>query len=83
VDTGGLTAVPAPVVRSIDTTGAGDAFNGVLAAELSGGRALREAVAAAVVAGSLSTEHVGAQAGLPTLQEVADALRQVAGSLDG
>lgn len=56
----------APSVQPVDSTGAGDTFNGVLAAELSAGASPPEAVAVAVAAASLSTEHRGARAGMPT-----------------
>ena len=49
-----------------DTTGAGDTFNGVLAARLAAGDGLAAAVRTAVVAASLSVAHVGARAGMPT-----------------
>jgi ribokinase len=55
---------PAPDV--IDTTGAGDTFNGVLAAWLATGADLDTAVRAAVVAGALSVAAAGARGGMPT-----------------
>ena len=45
---------PAPRVTAVDSTGAGDCFTGTLAAFLSEGRSLSEAVAVAVAAGALS-----------------------------
>lgn len=57
--------VPALPVQPVDTTGAGDAFVGVLAAWLDGGAPLREALAAASVAAALSCERVGAQTAQP------------------
>jgi ribokinase len=54
-------ALPATVV---DTTGAGDAFCGVLAAALAGGRTLPQAVRAGCAAGAAATETRGAQSGL-------------------
>ncbi|MDN5748142.1 MAG: PfkB family carbohydrate kinase, partial [Pseudonocardia sp.] len=60
-----------PVVR--DTTGAGDTFNGVLAARLAAGDPLETAVRTAVVAASLSVGEVGARAGMPTAAAVAAA----------
>jgi ribokinase len=60
-DGDGRALVPAPAVRAVDTTGAGDAFNGVLAAGLASGRELRAAVEAAVAAASLSVTRPGAR----------------------
>ena len=52
--------------RVVDTTGAGDAFCGVLAARLAEGRSLDEAIVAANAAGALSVAAAGARAGMPT-----------------
>jgi ribokinase len=57
--------VPVPVTTVRDTTGAGDTFNGVLAARLAAGDTLAAAVRTAIVAASLSVAHVGARAGMP------------------
>jgi len=62
--------VTPPSVRVADTTGAGDVLNGFLAARLAAGASLREAVATATVAGSLSAREAGARCGIPTLEEV-------------
>jgi ribokinase len=53
--------VPAPPVTVRDTTGAGDTFNGVLAARLAAGDDLVTAVPVAVAAASLSVAEVGAR----------------------
>ncbi|MBW0135805.1 bifunctional hydroxymethylpyrimidine kinase/phosphomethylpyrimidine kinase [Pseudonocardia abyssalis] len=58
--------VPAPTATVRDTTGAGDTFNGVLAARLAAGDALADAVRVAVRAASVSVGAVGARAGMPT-----------------
>ncbi|HSX59190.1 MAG TPA: ribokinase [Tahibacter sp.] len=60
--------VAAERVHVRDTTGAGDAFNGALAAELAQrpGRALREAVVHAGRVAALSTETAGAAVAMPT-----------------
>jgi ribokinase len=62
--------VPARPVRVRDTTGAGDTFNGVLAARLAAGAGPVDAVRTAVVAASLSVTRVGARAGMPTAAEI-------------
>jgi ribokinase len=66
--------IAAPTLDALDTTGAGDALNGALAAELAAGRPLAEAAAFAVVAASLSTREAGARAGMPRRDEVRAAL---------
>ncbi len=69
--------VPAPLVVVRDTTGAGDTFNGVLAARLAGGDDLATAVPVAVAAASLSVTQVGARGGMPTAPEIAAAVNQL------
>ena len=54
---GDIFDVPAPAVRCVDSTGAGDTFNGVLCAALIGSMSVPDAAACAVRAASLSTEH--------------------------
>ncbi|MCU1425863.1 MAG: ribokinase [Microbacteriaceae bacterium] len=61
---------PAFPARPVDTTGAGDSFNGALAAALAEGQPLREALVFASATGALSTRAVGARDGLPTRAEV-------------
>ena len=61
---------PAPEVEVVDTTGAGDAFVGALAAKLSEGALLEEAVPYAVLAGAVAVTREGAQGSLPTWEEV-------------
>jgi ribokinase len=67
-------SVPAISVEVVDTTGAGDAFNGALAAALAEGRPLDEAVRRAVAAGGLATTRTGAREGMPTVAELEAAL---------
>jgi ribokinase len=62
---------PAPVR---DTTGAGDTFNGVLAARLAAGNALDVAVRAATVAASLSVGSIGARTGMPRADAIEAAM---------
>jgi ribokinase len=54
-----------PRVEVVDTTGAGDALNGALAAELARGTDLRDAARRAVAAASASTQAAGARGGMP------------------
>ena len=62
VDRGGCERFTASRVRAVDTTGAGDAFNGVLAASLAQGLELGDAVPRAVAAATDSVRHPGARA---------------------
>jgi ribokinase len=62
--------VPAPAVRAVDTTGAGDCFNGALAAGLIDGLQVHEAAERAVVAAALSVTKAGAREGMPTRTEI-------------
>jgi ribokinase len=63
-----LAATP---VSPVDTTGAGDALNGILAAELARGADLGEALRWAMVGAALKTTKAGAQDGLPTREAIA------------
>jgi ribokinase len=60
--------------KAVDTTGAGDTFNGALAYAVTNGQSLKEAVHFANIAASLSVEKFGAQGGMPTLQMVENRL---------
>jgi ribokinase len=58
---GGCIEIAAPEVEVVDTTGAGDALNGTLAAGLAAGRDLEAAARAAVEAASASVQRPGAR----------------------
>ncbi|MGY3777805.1 ribokinase [Isobaculum melis] len=58
--------LPAIQVKVVDTTGAGDTFNGILAYELSQGMSMDDAVRRASIGASLSVQAFGAQTGMPT-----------------
>jgi ribokinase len=62
--------VPGVVVDALDTTAAGDIFNGALAVALSGGKSLKEAVIYANKAASISVTRMGAQASAPYKHEM-------------
>lgn len=59
-----------PPVKAIDTTAAGDCFNGALAAGLAMGMTLAEAAQFGCDAASISVTRMGAQASMPYLNEV-------------
>jgi ribokinase len=69
--TGGESSViPAPEVAVVDSTAAGDVFNGALAVALSEGSTLQQACQFAVRASALSVTRLGAQSSVPTRTEV-------------
>lgn len=70
-------AVEALPVTAVDTTGAGDAFTGCLAAALDGGAALDEAMHRASVAAGLACTVAGAQTSLPTAGRIAQRLKDL------
>ncbi|GAB4027797.1 ribokinase [Spirosoma koreense] len=57
-------------VKAIDSTAAGDCFNGALAVALAEEKSLVEAVAFACKAASVSVTRMGAQASMPTRAEI-------------
>ena len=62
--------VPALKVEAVDTTAAGDVFNGALTVALSEGRSQLEAVRFACKASAISVTRVGAQSSVPYRSEV-------------
>ncbi len=62
--------VPGFKVRAVDTTAAGDVFNGALAVALSEGRALAESVRFASAAAAISVTRLGAQPSAPKRKEI-------------
>ena len=66
----GRVHVPAFEVTAVDTTGAGDAFNGALAVALAEGQPLAAALRFANAAAALACTRRGAQPSLPTRHEV-------------
>ncbi|MCZ7602126.1 MAG: ribokinase [Melioribacteraceae bacterium] len=57
-------------VKAVDTTAAGDSFNGALAYSLSIGKSIEEAIHFASYAAAISVTRMGAQTSMPTLKEV-------------
>jgi ribokinase len=64
------TRVAAPTVEAIDTTGAGDCFNGVFAAGLAEGMDVVGAAERGAAAAAISVTKVGAREGMPTRDEL-------------
>ena len=69
-ENGELLHIPARPAHVVDTTGAGDTFNGAFAFALAEGYGFQRALRFSNVAASLSTERPGAQGGMPTRDEV-------------
>ena len=57
-------------VTAVDTTGAGDCFVGALAARLSQGAPIADAIGYANIAASISVQRIGAGPSMPTAEEV-------------
>ena len=70
----GETKVAPPRVKTVDTTGAGDTLNGVLAVGLLEGLSLAGALQRAVAAAAISVGVTGAREGMPTR----DAINRIA-----
>jgi ribokinase len=66
--------IPTPTVRAVDTTAAGDVFNGALAVAISEGEGLDAAVEFANRAAALSVTKMGAQASAPFRKELIEIL---------
>ena len=62
--------VPALAVETVDTTAAGDAFNGGFAVGLMLGRSAAESAAFAAAVAAISVTRTGAQPSMPTMKEV-------------
>lgn len=75
----GVQAFPAFSVTAVDSTAAGDAFNGALALALAEERPMQEAISFANAAGALTVTKKGAQDSLPTREEIAYLLMQSQG----
>ena len=67
--------IPSVQVEAVDTTGAGDSFNGALAYALCEGLEIVEACRFANVVGAISVTKLGAQTGMPTKKEVEEFLQ--------
>ncbi|PYB83707.1 ribokinase [Pseudomonas koreensis] len=66
----GFEHFPAPTVKAVDTTAAGDTFVGGFAAALADGKSEAEAIRYGQIAAALSVTRAGAQPSIPTISEV-------------
>ncbi|OFX61653.1 MAG: ribokinase [Bacteroidetes bacterium GWB2_41_8] len=64
--------IPAPKVEAVDTTAAGDTFNGALVVALSEGKTIQESITFANKAAAISVTRIGAQASVPYRKEIAN-----------
>ncbi len=74
IEHGSVIEIAAPVVQAVDTTAAGDVFNGALAVACSEGASLVDACRFATSAAALSVTRLGAQRSMPDRSEVVGAL---------
>jgi len=68
--------VPGFAVKAVDTTAAGDVFNGQLAVSLAEGRELEKAIIEAHAAAALSVQKLGAQSSIPRREETSNYLKE-------
>lgn len=76
VDSQGATHLPAPKVKAIDTTAAGDSFCGALAVSIAEGKNLVEAADFANHCAAISVTRLGAQPSLPSRKEVSGFIKK-------
>ena len=67
--------IPVGTVKSVDSTGAGDAFLGCLAFFLAAGKAMPEAIRRANAIAAISVQSSGAQNSFPEAKDLPDALQ--------
>lgn len=77
VDNNTVHKIPVRKANVIDTTGAGDTLNGAFCVRICKGDSIVDALKYANVAASLSIEKLGAQSGMPTEEEVQEALNSL------
>jgi len=70
LEDGAFHHIPAPEVETVDTTAAGDVFNGAFVVAVSEGKALKDAVSFACHAASIAVTRMGAQSSIPFRNEI-------------
>ena len=77
LDENEIIKVPVRKTTIVDTTGAGDTLNGAFCVRICSGDSIKDALKYANAAASLSIEKLGAQSGMPTMDEVEKALEDM------
>lgn len=65
----GQVHIPAPAVKAVDTTGAGDTFLGYVLAQLDQNKSMEEAMRIATTAAAIQVTRPGASAAIPDIKE--------------
>lgn len=68
--------IPGKTVKAVDTTGAGDTFNGALVSQLAQGTSIKEAIRFAQAAAALAVTVAGAQPAIPRAPDIKQFLEQ-------
>ncbi len=68
--------IPGYSVKAVDTTAAGDVFNGALSSALSQGKKMKEAIDFAQMAAAISVTRMGAQPSAPDLKEINERIKR-------
>lgn len=77
IENGKVETIPCLEVEVVDTTGAGDTFNGVFACCIAEKIEISEAVKFSSLAATISVTKFGAQSGMPTILEIKEAINLV------
>jgi ribokinase len=72
LENGNSQLIKAPKVDAVDTTAAGDTFNGALVVALSEGKTIQESIVFANKAAAISATRIGAQSSVPSRNEIKD-----------
>jgi ribokinase len=72
LENGNSQLIKAPKVDAVDTTAAGDTFNGALVVALSEGKTIQESIVFANKAAAISATRIGAQSSVPFRKEIID-----------
>ncbi|MFX0140916.1 MAG: ribokinase [Candidatus Hodarchaeota archaeon] len=75
-ETDQITEIPAFKVDAVDTVGAGDCFNGILASQLCKGEPILSAVKYATAAASIAVTRKGAQDSMPFINEINEQIKK-------